>query len=90
MLVPEKEMQHLSPKTHDLTIASPNQAKPSHYDKRNPLREEEIILCKTEKDDTSWCLTEVNKIFPNEVEVVYYTTPELLMDGYATATKPQR
>jgi hypothetical protein len=35
------------------------------------LVEEDLILCKTEKDDTSWCLAEVSKIFPDEVEVAY-------------------
>jgi hypothetical protein len=55
-----------------------------------PLREEDIIICKTEKDDTSLCLAEVNRIFPDEVEVVYYTTPKPLMGGYTTATLHQR
>jgi transposase InsO family protein len=90
MLVPEKEMQNLNPETHDPTIAPPSQAKPSLYDKTKPLTEEDIILCKTEKDDTSWCLAEVSRIFPDEAEVVYYTTPKPLMDGYTTATLHQR
>jgi hypothetical protein len=90
MLVPEKEMQNLNPETHDPTIVPPSQAKPSLYNKTKPLTEEDIILCKTEKDDTSWCLAEVSRIFPDEVEVVYYTTPKPLMDGYNTATLHQR
>jgi hypothetical protein len=49
------------------------------------LAEENLILCKTDKDDTSWYFAEVSKIFPDEVEVAYYTTPKPLMEGYATA-----
>jgi hypothetical protein len=59
--------------------------KPAIYNKQKPLREEDIILCKTEKEDRSWLLAEVNCIFPDEVEVVYYTTPKPLMERYATA-----
>jgi hypothetical protein len=54
MLVPEKEMQRINPETHDPTITSPNQVKPSIHVRGKLLAEEDLILCKTDKDDTSW------------------------------------
>jgi hypothetical protein len=39
-----------------------------------------------DKEDTSWYLAEVTKIFPDEIEVAYYTTPKPLIEGCATAT----
>ncbi len=35
-------------------------------------------------------LAEVTKIFPDEIEVAYYTTPKPLMEGYANSTLHQR
>jgi hypothetical protein len=90
MLVPEKEMQRINSETHDPTITPPNQVKPSIHVRGKLLAEEDLIPCKTDKDDTSWYLAEVAKIFPDEVEVAYYTTPKPLMEGYATATLHQR
>ncbi len=90
MLVPEKDMSAINPEVHDPTTGAPSQAKPAFHTRKQPLREEDIILCKTEKDNISWCLAEVNRIFPDEVEVVYYTTPKPLMEGYTTATLHQR
>jgi hypothetical protein len=87
MLVPEKE---INPETHDPTITPPNQVKPSIHVRGKLLAEEDLILCKTDKEDTSWYLAEVTKIFPDEIEVAYYTTPKPLMEGYATATLHQR
>ncbi len=63
--------------------------KPSIHVRGKLLAEEDLILCKTDKDDTSWYLAEVTKIFPDEIEVAYYTTPKPLMEGYATATLHQ-
>jgi hypothetical protein len=86
MLVPEKEMQDINLEMRDPTITPPNQAKPSIHVQGKTIVEEDLILYKTEKDDTSWCLAEVSKIFPDEFEVAYFTTPKPLMEGYATAT----
>jgi hypothetical protein len=79
MLVSERDMSAINPEVHGPTSVTPNLAKPAFHTRKQPLREEDIILCKAEKDDTSWCLAEVNRIFPDEVEVVYYTTPKPLM-----------
>jgi hypothetical protein len=90
MLVRERNMSAINPEVHDPTTVTPNLAKPAFHTRKQPLREEDIILCTTEKDNTSWCLAEVDRIFPDEVEVIYYTTPKLLMEGYTTATLHQR
>ncbi len=37
------------------------------------LREEDLILCKTELTDTEWYLAEINKIYAMEIEVIYYS-----------------
>ena len=76
MLVPEKEMQRINPETHDPTITPPNQVKPSIHVRGKLLAEEDLILCKTDKEDQ-----EVTKIFPDEIEVAHYTTPKPLMEG---------
>jgi hypothetical protein len=39
---------------------------------------------------TKYLHFEVSKIFPDEVEVAYYTTPKPLMEGHANATLHQR
>jgi hypothetical protein len=80
----------INPEVHDPTNETPLLVKPAFYNKQKPLQEEDIILCKTEKEDTSWFLAEVNRIFPDEVEVVYYTTQKPLMEGYSTATLHER
>ena len=90
MLVPEKDMNAINPEVHDPTALAPNQVKPALHIGKQPLREEDIIICKTETEDTAWCLAEVSRVFPDEVEVVYYTTPKPLMEGYTNATLHQR
>jgi hypothetical protein len=85
MLVPKKDFTAINPEVHDPTNDAPLLVKPAFYNKQKPLREKDIILCKTGREDTSWFLAEVNRIFPDEVEVVYYTTPKPLMEGYSTA-----
>ncbi len=85
MIVPRKDFIAINPEVHDRINDAPLLVKPAFYDKQKPLREEDIILCKTEKEDASRFLAEVNRIFPDEVEVVNITTPKPLMDGYATA-----
>ncbi len=43
----------------------------------------------TVKGDKAWYLVEVHKIYPEEIEVIYYTTPREHLDGYETATHEQ-
>ncbi len=84
MLVPKKDFTTINLEVHDPTNNAPLLAKPAFYNKQSPLREGDIILCKTEREDASWFLAEVNRIFPDEVEVVNFTTSKPLMEGYAT------
>jgi hypothetical protein len=75
---------------HDPTAETPVQSIPSLFKPGTTLREEELILCKTDKGDKTWSLAEVHKIYPYEVEVIYYTTPHKHLDKYKTATHEQR
>jgi hypothetical protein len=66
------------------------QAEPALLKPGVALQEEELILCKTDKDDKAWYLAEVYKIYPDEIEVIYYTTPREQLDKYESANHEQR
>ncbi len=72
------------------TIAASPHAEPALLKPGVTLQEEELILCKTEKGDQAWSLAEVHKIYPEEIEVIYYTTPRQQLDEYTSATPEQR
>ncbi len=86
MLIPVKQIQTIDVNRHDPTAETPLQVKPALFKSRVILREEELILCKTNKGDKAWSLAEVHKIYPDEIEVIYYTTPRKQLDEYETAT----
>jgi hypothetical protein len=44
----------------------------------------------TDKDDKAWYLAEVYKIYHDEIEVIYYTTPREQLDEYESANHEQR
>jgi hypothetical protein len=90
MLVPERTYQSLDISRHDPTAETTFHQEPALLKPGVKLREEELILCKTETADKAWYLAEVHKIYPEEIEVVYYTTPRQPLDDYATATSEQR
>jgi hypothetical protein len=90
MLVPERTYQSLDISRHDPTAETTFHQEPALLKPGVKLREEELILCKTETADKAWYLAEVHKIYPEEIEVVYYTTPRQPLDDYATATPEQR
>ncbi len=90
MLVPDRTFQSLDISCHDPTAETTFHQEPALLKPGVKLREEEIILCKTETADKAWYLAEVHKIYPEEIEVVYYTTPRQPLDDYATATSEQR
>ena len=60
------------------------------YDKDDALQEGILILCKTQKEDKGWYLAEIDKIYPDEIEVTYYATPRPSLDNYETSSKEQR
>jgi hypothetical protein len=89
-LIPEKRIKAIDVGRHDPTAETPIHPKPTLFKSGDTLREEELILCKTDKGDTAWSLAEVHKIYPDEIEVIYYATPREQLDEYETATHEQR
>jgi hypothetical protein len=75
MLIPEQTMLEIDVTTLDVTDLRESGSKPKLHTNSAELREEELIICKTELTDTEWYLAESNKINADEIEVIYYTTP---------------
>ncbi len=75
MLIPEHNMLEMDVNTLDVTDSRESGAKPKLHTNGAELREEDLILCKTELTGTEWYLAEINKIYAKEIEVIYYTTP---------------
>jgi hypothetical protein len=83
-------MYEIDPLTLDVTYIQLSSAKPKLYNKDYQLREDSLIICKTEIIDTEWCLAETNRIYPEEIEITYYTTPITQLKNYNAATKEQK
>ena len=90
MLVPEQTISEIDVTTLDPTKSLQETDKPRLYTKGETLHEEKLIICRTEITDTEWCLAEVSKIYTDEIELTYYTTPAPQAKDYANATKEQR
>ena len=90
MLIPEKTFLSIDVIRHDPTAITSLQSEPALLKPGVTLQEEELAICKTDKGDKAWYLVEVHKIYPEEIEVIYYTTPREHLDGYETATHEQR
>ena len=90
MLIPQHTMYEIDPLTLDVTFTQLSSTKPKLYNKDYKLYEDSLIICKTEITDTEWCLAEVHRIYPEEVEITYYTTPIAQLENYNTANKEQR
>jgi hypothetical protein len=90
IIPPERTMKTLDTDTFEVTDLLIQHAKPSLYDPSYKLQEETLIICKTEHTDTEWCLlvAEVHKIYPDEIELIYYTTPPVT--NYYDAIQDQR
>jgi hypothetical protein len=54
------------------------------------LHDEDLILCKTDLTDTEWYLAEINKIYSDEVEIIYFTTPIKVVENYIEQSMEQR
>ncbi len=61
--------------TLDVTDSRESGVKPKLHTNGAELHEEDLILCKTHLTDTEWYLTEINKIYSDEVEIIFFTTP---------------
>ena len=82
MLIPEQTMLEIDVTTLDVTDLRESRSKPKLHTNCTKLREEELIICKTELTDTEWYLAEINKIYADEIEVIYYTTPIKSIGNY--------
>jgi hypothetical protein len=90
MLIPERTIESLDVLRHDPTAETSLQSEPALLKPGVALQEEELILCKTDKGDKAWYLAEVYKLYPDEINVIYYTTPRQQLDDYETADHEQR
>jgi hypothetical protein len=82
MLIPEQTMLEIDVTIFDVTDLKEAGSKPKLHSNGAELREEELIICKTELTDTEWYLAEINKIYADEIEVIYYTTPIKSIENY--------
>jgi hypothetical protein len=90
MLIPEKRMHDAGTRDYDPTMEGLAKTNAKAYDKGDPLFEGDLILCKTDKQDKAWYLAEIDKIYPDEIEVTYYSTPRPNLENYETGSKDQR
>ena len=82
MLIPEQTMLMIDVITLDVTDSRKSGVTPKLHTNGAELHEEDLILCKTNLTDIEWYLTEINKIYSDEVEIIYFTTPNKVVDGY--------
>jgi hypothetical protein len=82
MLIPEQTMLEIDVTTLDVTDSRESGAKPKLHVNGDEIREEDLILCKTELTDTKRYLAEIKKIYSDETEVVYFTTPAKSAENY--------
>jgi len=90
MLIPEQTMLEIDVTTLDVTDSRESGAKPKLHVNGDGIREEDLILCKTELTDTKRYLAEINKIYSDETEVVYFTTPANSAENYIDQSIDQR
>ena len=90
MLIPEQTMLMIDVTTLDVTDSRESGAKPKLHTSDDKLHEEDLILCKTDLTDTKWYLTEINKIYSDKVEIIYFTTPIMVVENYIEQSIEQR
>ena len=90
MLIPEQTMLEIDVTTLDVTDSRESGAKPKLHVNGDGIREEDLILCKMELTDTKRYLAEINKIYSDETEVVYFTTPAKSAENYIDQSIDQR
>ncbi len=69
MLIPEQTMLMIDVTTLDVTDSRESGAEPKLHTNDAELHEEDLILRKTDLTDIEWYLTEINKIYSDEVEI---------------------
>ena len=90
MLIPEQTMLMIDVTTLDVTGSRESGAKPKLHTNGAELHEEDLILCKTDLTDTEWYLAEINKIYSDEVEIIFFTTPIKVVENYIEQSMEQR
>jgi hypothetical protein len=90
MLISEQTMLKTDVTTLDVTDSRESGTKPKLHVNGDEIREEDLILCKTELTDTEWYLAEINKIYSDEIEVVYFATPAKSAENYIDQSIDQR
>ncbi len=82
MLIPEQTMLEVDVTTLDVTDSRESGTKPKLHVNGDEILEEALILCKTELTDTERYLAEINKIYSDEIEVIYFTNPAKSAENY--------
>ena len=90
MLILEQTMLVIDVTTIDVTDSRESGAKPKLHTSDDKLHEEDLILCKTDLTDTEWYLTEIDKIYSDEVEIIHFTTPNKVVENYIEQSIEQR
>ena len=90
MLIPEQTMLTIDVTTLDVTDSRESGSKPKLHTIGAKLHEEDLILCKTDLTDIEWYLAEINKIYSDEVEIIYFTTPNKVVENCIEQSMEQR
>jgi hypothetical protein len=90
MLIPEQTMLMIDVTTLDVTDSRESGVKPKLHTNGAELHKEDLILCKTDLTDIEWYLTEINKIYSDEVEIIFFTTPTKVVESYIEQSMEQR
>ena len=90
MLISEQTMLMIDVTTLNVTDSRESGAKPKLHTNGAELHEEDLILCKTDLTDTKWYLTEINKIYSDEVEIIFFITPIKVVENYIEQSMEQR
>ena len=90
MLIPEQTMLTIDVTTFDVTDSRESKTKPKLHTNGAELHEEDLILCKTDLTDTEWYLAEINKIYPDEIEIIYFTTPIKVVEKFIEQSIEQK
>ena len=90
MLIPEQTMLMIDVTTLDVTDSRESGAKPKLHTNGAELHEEDLILRKSDLTDIEWYLTEINKIYSDEVEIIYFTTPNKVVENCIEQSMEQR
>ncbi len=76
--------------TLDVTDSRESGTKSKLHVNGDEIREEDLILCKTELTDTGWYLAEINKIYSDKIDVVCFTTPAKSAENYIERSIDER